>query len=128
MPRVSRRDFLTGLGVTLAGAALPPRMPLPPEEMTRPDPPPAPLGRIATWHLQAVRLEATASAEVVAWKRHDDIIPLFASAVGEAPWPSNPIWYKTTGGWIHSGYVQPVERRPNREIIERVVAPGFWTG
>lgn len=127
MFRVNRRDFLAGLAVTLAGVALPPRMPLPPVDTTRQDGPPAPLGRIATWRWQAVRLEPSLSAELVAWKRLDDVIPLLASAAGEAPWPSNPIWYKTAGGWIHSGYVQPVERRPNREIIKNVAAPGFWT-
>jgi len=127
MTLLTRREFLRGVGVSMAGLALPPAMPVPPTEDLAYDRPPTLLGRIATWRWQAVRLEPTSSADLVTWKRLDDVIPLLASTVGEAPWPTNPIWYKTSGGWIHSGYVQPVKRRINREIISHVADPGFWS-
>jgi hypothetical protein len=54
--------------------------------------------------------------------------PLPASLARIATWwrPTNPIWYETDGGFIHSGYVQPVENRPSDEIIQEVAEPGFW--
>jgi hypothetical protein len=127
MTLLTRRDFLRGMGVSMAGLALPPVMPVPPTEDLAYDRPPTPLGRIATWRGQAVRLDRSTSAELVAWRTMDEVIPLLASALGEAPWPTNPIWYKTSGGWIHSGYVQPVRRSWNREIISHVASPGFWS-
>ncbi|HDD24988.1 MAG TPA: murein L,D-transpeptidase [Chloroflexi bacterium] len=89
-------------------------------------PPPAPWGRIATWWRQAVRTEPSPQADLVTWKGRDEIIPLYAATIGEAPWPGNPVWYQTKGGFIHSGYVQPAERTPNTEIIAPVLEPGFW--
>jgi hypothetical protein len=32
----------------------------------------------------------------------------------------------TSGGFVHSGYVQPVENTPNEEVIRDVEPPGFW--
>ena len=87
--------------------------------------PPAPLGRIATWWHQAVRKEPTPSGEWVAWKTRDDVIPIYASVTGEAPWPTNPVWYQTKEGYIHSGYVQPVTNRP-QHAITKIDEPGFW--
>ena len=127
MSPLTRREFLRGVGLSMAGLALPPKMPQPPPEGSVYYRPPAPLGRIATWRGQAVHVEPTYSSEQTGSRGLDDVIPLLASTVGEAPWPSNPVWYKTSGGWIHSGYVQPVQRRPNREIIAHVADPGFWS-
>lgn len=87
--------------------------------------PPAPLGRIATWWRQAVRKKPSPTGEWVAWKSRDDVIPLYTSIAGEAPWPTNPIWYQTDGGYIHSGYVQPVADQIH-PVITEVAEPGFW--
>lgn len=124
MQRFSRREFMTAIGVSLVGAVLP-RV-APPFTLTEDEPLPASLGRIATWWRQAIRKEPSPRADVVMWKTRDEVIPLYAAIVGEAPWPSNPIWYQTEGGYIHSGYVQPVENRPSSEVITHVPEPGFW--
>jgi lipoprotein-anchoring transpeptidase ErfK/SrfK len=87
--------------------------------------PPAPLGRIATWWRQAVRVEPAPQADVVRWMSRDELLPLHASVEGEPPWPTNPIWYQTDDGYIHSGYVQPVQDNP-QPVIEQVPEPGFW--
>lgn len=131
---LTRREFLKGIGVAIASTAVPPW--LKQEGIPRSNEltgakkaalsPPASLGRIASWWQQAVRREPSPKAQVVAWKKRDDIIPLYEAVVGEAPWPTNPIWYRTDEGFIHSGYVQPVENQPNTEIISEVPAPGFW--
>jgi hypothetical protein len=87
-------------------------------------PPPASLGRIATWQ-QAIRQEPKLKSTLVANKKFDEIIPLFATVEGEAPWPSNPVWYQTEGGYIHSAFVQPVEDQPSSGVAP-ITAPGIW--
>ena len=124
---MNRREFLKYTSASLASLTLPPCPELgQTSERLAFRAPPASLGRIATWWRQAVRTEPSAGAEWVAWKTRNDVIPLLAAVIGEAPWPSNPVWYQTEGGFIHSGYVQPVENAPSAEVIPDVVAPGFW--
>ena len=125
MQTINRREFIKGASAGLVGLVLPRK--LPPAEHSASEPLPASLGRIATWWRQSVRVEPSPMAEVVTLKVRDEIIPLYAAVAGEAPWPSNPIWYQTDGGFIHSGYVQPVEHRPSGEVITDVAEPGFWT-
>ncbi len=124
MSTINRRQFLIRSGVSLAHLALP--RPLLYDDVPRVKAPPASLGRIATWWRQAVRKEPSQRAEWVTSKGRDEVVPLHAAVVGEAPWPTNPIWYETDEGYIHSGYVQPVEDSPQSEIIEQVEEPGFW--
>lgn len=88
--------------------------------------PPKPLGRVATWWRQAVRTEPSPKAEWVTSYGRDDVIPLHAAVVGEAPWPTNAVWYETDDGYVHSGYLHLVEDAPNREVVEDVEEPGFW--
>jgi len=124
MQTMNRREFIKCAGATLAWMTLP-RIP-PPTDPPPSGPPPAPLGRIATWGWQAVRKEPSQGSERVAWKKHDEIVPLYAAVIGEPPWPNNPIWYQTDGGFVHSGYVQPVANTPSSEVITAVLKPGFW--
>ncbi len=91
------------------------------------DPAPASFGRITTGLRQAVRTETSLKSDLVAWKVYDDVIPLYAATIGDALWPSNSIWYETDGGFIHSGFVQPVENTPTTDILTSIDAPGVWT-
>ncbi len=86
--------------------------------------PPASLGRIISTR-EAIRKAPSPTAQVVAWKARDEVIPLKAMLVGDAPWPSNPIWYYTEGGFIHSGYVHPSENIL-QPVVTEVTPPGFW--
>jgi len=124
---MNRREFIKCGSAALAWLALP-RFPIPdePSEQMASATLPASLGRITTWWRQAVRSEPSQGSEWVAWKSRDEVIPLYVAVTGEAPWPSNPIWYRTDGGFIHSGYVQPVENAPSAEVIAKVAEPGFW--
>jgi len=90
------------------------------------EPPPATLGRIISWYQQAVRQEPSPKAPVVAWKNHDTVIPLYSAVAGDPPWPTNPIWYQTEEGYIHSGFVQPVENNRQTEVLTDIAPPGFW--
>ncbi len=124
MRTMNRREFLKlGGAALLAGLVLPD---LPLRAAPALDAPPASLGRIATWWRQAIRKDPNPTAEVVEFKRRDDVIPLYAALEGEAPWPTNSLWYQTEGGYIHSGYVQPVENQPQERVVQHVAAPGFW--
>lgn len=124
MPIVDRRQFLAGSGAGLAHLAL--RRPLLYDDVPRVKAPPAPLGRITTWWRQAVREEPSERAELVAARGRDEVVRLRAAVVGEAPWRSNPVWYETDEGYVHSGYVQPVHDDPQSEVIEQVDDTGFW--
>jgi len=124
MQAINRRQFLIGSSAGLAHLALP--RPFLYDDVPRVKAPPAPLGRIATWWRQAVRKEPSERADWVTSKGRDEVIPLRAAVVGEAPWPTNPVWYETSGGYIHSGYVHPVRDVPQSEVVEQVDAPGFW--
>ncbi len=137
MQPITRRQFLVSTGASLATLAVrwPDICDDVPLANTWPDichaipsanAPPKPFGRVATWWRQTVRTEPSPDAESVTWLDRDDVIPLYAAVVGEPPWPTNPVWYETEDGYVHSGYVQPVDDAPNREIIEEVEEPGFW--
>ncbi len=123
MQKLNRREFLQMGGVLLAGAALRPITVL--GKSWRGEAPPATLGRIILWR-DALRAEPSRAAEFVAWKYFNEVIPLYEAVEGVAPWPSNPIWYRTEGGYIHSGYVQPVENAVQSEVITEVPETGFW--
>ncbi len=129
MKPLTRREFLKYSGVSLGLLALPRPYLFANEPMLRDgltsQAAPTPLGRIATWRL-ALREEPSPDANFVEWKYRNDIMPLKSAVEGKAPWPSNAIWYETGGGYIHSGYVQPVVDAPQSEVIAPVPEPGFW--
>lgn len=127
---ITRRSFLRIAALSALGLALPRVALAHCDDACRDvyesfDRPPRDFGRIISWQ-QTVRLAPDPTAKAVGYASRDEVIPLYAQLPGVAPWPSNPIWYMTSGGFIHSGYVQPVETTPNPEVIEHVEAPGFW--
>jgi lipoprotein-anchoring transpeptidase ErfK/SrfK len=121
MGTMNRRDFLKFSSIALLGVALPRRD----EEEPVSGPPPASLGRIAGGWRQPVRDEAKLQGKIIIYKSYDEIIPLLSTVVGEAPWPSNPFWFQTTEGYIHSAPVQPVENQPSNGPVP-VTPPGIW--
>jgi hypothetical protein len=118
---MNRRDFLKFSSIALLGVALP-RLD---HAESAGGPPPASLGRIAGGWRQPVRDEAKLNGKIIAYKQYDEIIPLLSTVVGEAPWPSNPIWYRTGEGFIHSAFVQPVENQPSGGPVP-ITPPGIW--
>ena len=126
MNTLSRRDFLKFSSIAILGMTLPqvPRLRAIDHEPVN-GPPPALLGRIATGWRQPVREETKLSSQIVTYKAYDTVIPLLSTVVGEAPWPSNPNWFQTSEGYIHSAFVQPVENQPSGGPA-LVLAPGIW--
>ncbi len=130
---LSRRDFLKWGSAAAALSVLPTRIAF--AERLVPGyhavtselaSPPASLGRISVGYGQPVRKEAKLNSTIVVYKKYDDIIPLYGQVDGEAPWPSNPIWYQTDEGYIHSSYVQPVENTPSGNPVTSIDKPGIW--
>ncbi|MCU0521351.1 MAG: L,D-transpeptidase [Anaerolineae bacterium] len=122
---ITRRGFLRLTALGALSLALPRTVLADRDDYESFDPPPRDYGRVIAWQ-QAVRSLPDPGAKIVAYAGRDEVIPLQAQLPGVAPWPSNPTWYMTGGGFVHSGYVQPVETTPNLEVIERVEPPGFW--
>ena len=126
---VNRRQFLK-LGAAALAWVLSRKIPVLADSFeldSLPDflPPPASLGRIIDARQPILRAPSL-DAELVEWKVRDEVIPLKATLLGEAPWPSNPVWYFTEGGFIHSAYVHPSENLLQTNIVTDVAAPGFW--
>ena len=124
---LTRRDFLKLGSAALAGAALSATSPLfaAPDDYEEFSAPPAPWGRAITGGLR-IRNAPDHHAKKLERLTHNDVIPLLATLSGTAPWASNSTWYQTRGGFIHSGYVQPVEDTPQTAFPTRVREPGFW--
>jgi len=124
MLTVSRRRFLIGSGASFAHLALPHTYLY--DDIPRVTAPPKAYGRVATWWGQVVRAEPSQRAARVTSLTRDEVIPLRAAVIGDPPWPTNPVWYETEGGYVHSGYIHPVDNAPQSEVVAEVEEPGFW--
>jgi len=127
MRHLTRRNFLVlggSFALGLAGRHLRVAAALPDyEELLDP---PTPLGRITTWRWQTLHSEPSFGSKVLGSRIYDDVVRLRATVVGEAPWPSNPTWYLTDGGFIHSAFVQPVRDEPQTDVLRAISPPGIW--
>ncbi len=117
---ITRRDFLKLSSGAFAWSILPRSL------RSRGLAAPASLGRMTSGARQPVRAETKLKGKIIAYRQFDEIIPLYAALEGEAPWPSNPIWYQTDGGFIHSAFVQPVENAPDGNVLTSIDQPGMW--
>ena len=102
--RLSRREFLSLGLLGFASAGLVGfRDRLPPGDA----PPLHGYGRI-TWDWLPVREQPSYRAEIVSRRYRDQVIPLLEAVTGPDGPSYNPGWYRIVGGYIFSGYVQPV--------------------
>jgi len=92
----------------LAGEAEPPVLP----------PPPASLGRIATWGVE-VHTKPKPDSRLIRITTRDEVLPLYEQTIGQAVLPHNLIWYKTHSGFVHSAWVQPVENILNPALPDQ---------
>lgn len=87
-------------------------------------------GRI-TWDWLPVRSQPTYKAEIVSRRDRDQVIPLLEEVIGPDGPTYNPRWYRVVGGYIYSGYVQPVKsvlnpvqhRLPDELVLAEVTVP-----
>jgi len=119
MTNLTRREFLTLGGATLAGVAL---RPLPPRDQAARDS--VRLGRVAEWSVQ-MHTEPDHNAPIVRYHRHDDIVSYFEEIEAEGLNPRNSIWFRVIGGYIYSSFVQPVEALINTPL-QHIPRGGLW--
>ncbi len=74
-----------------------------------------PLGRAIIRNL-IVREAPATNAKEVRKLQLNEVIALAGQVSTAGPQRHNPIWYKTKGGWVHSGNVQPVDDKRNAPL------------
>lgn len=83
-----------------------------------------PFGR-ALRNNASVRALPSVNATVVRALKWGEVVPTLGEVIGDGPTAYNPIWYKTTDGWIHSSMVQPSEDALNQPLPS-VDPVGMW--
>jgi lipoprotein-anchoring transpeptidase ErfK/SrfK len=92
---------------------------LPPDELE----PPVGVGRVTVPHIRLYR-EPSYRSEGVGWRRRDQIFPLHQEITSPAGPAHNPRWYRITGGYAHSAYIQRVEDSSLNPIILSIPESG----
>jgi len=116
----SRRDFLKQSSSALAALALPSlrnsawRPPLPPDDLASRAG--HAMGRVTEARIK-VHSVPDHAAEITSYRVMDQLISLFGTAEGPSELAHNPVWFKTSGGYVHSAFIQPVSRRLNRPLL-----------
>ena len=105
--KMNRRDFLKLTGAGLAGLALPRLGDSGGGYYNA-----IQLGRI-TKLSQSVHAEPNDRSAIRFQRFQDEVINLYYDKVSEYGPGYNPLWYRVWGGWLHSGYVQPVHHQLN---------------
>lgn len=72
-----------------------------------------------------VREAPSIQSAVVRRLRANEVIPLLGQLVGVGPTTYNPIWYRTSDGYVHSANVQPCDNVLNPPLTE-VDEGGMW--
>jgi hypothetical protein len=122
--RLTRRQFL-GLS-TLSMLAIAAK-PLPPDEAP---PPEHGVGRVAAARV-TIRTEPNSDAEKVDYRWEDSIINIRSLVESNGPPEHNKVWYEVAGGYVHSGYIQPVRfnlqapltEYPGQKFLAEVTVP-----
>ncbi len=99
--RLTRRAFLKLTSLSLLAVAA---RPLPPDEQPTPE---YGLGRVMAGRV-TIRTEPNSKADEVYFRHEDRIINIRSLVESDGPPAHNRLWYEVTGGYVHSGYVQPV--------------------
>lgn len=121
MARFSRRNFLKLVGSSIA-AYLPisSREFLPPDDLE----PPVGLGRVTVSHIRIYH-EPSYRSQGVGWRRRDQILALHEEVISTTGPAHNPLWYRTTGGYAHSAYLQRVENSTLNPVIHAIPEQGY---
>lgn len=102
---LSRREFLK-LGSMAAGTIWFGRYSYPDEF------PVGPLGRVSTDSINVYNAPNW-DAETVDYRFRDELLNIYYEITPKEGPAYNPLWYRVWGGYVHSGYIQPVEVRYN---------------
>jgi len=128
---VNRRNFIKLAGAALAGTALPIPLTaqaagLPPEDRVADRFVPLRRGRVQAASTTVWDQIETPHKPVRRYLR-DDVLLLGEERVVPGTGNAyNNLWYETRGGWVHSGWVQPMEFHDRPAIYREVGPNGFW--
>ena len=73
-----------------------------------------------------IREQPSVNSAEVRRLRANEVIPLSGQVIGVGPTTYNPIWYLTTGGYVHSANVQPCNHVLNQPLGE-IDEGGAWS-
>ena len=131
-PGLNRRNFIKWAGAALAGGALPAppgaasALGLPPEDQVAERFVPLRRGRVLAASV-TVFDQIESPHKAIKRYRRDDVLLLgeerLVPGTGSA---YNSLWYRTRGGWVHSGWIQPMEFQDRPAIYREAGANGFW--
>ncbi|MGQ9904720.1 MAG: L,D-transpeptidase [Anaerolineae bacterium] len=94
------------------------------EDPPPPMPPPASLGRVASWGVE-IRESPSRKSKLIRTARRDEVFALREQVVGEAVMSHNIFWFKLDEGYAYSSWIQPVEEIFNTPEPERA-KERFW--
>ncbi len=125
---ISRRDFLKLSGMSVAGAALAPRLRvtslLHPDEWSQAFAPGTRLGRV-TIARTALHARPTPESTQLGWKYLDDVEPVLREVVGKGTQYQNHVWMETAQGFLYAPDVQPMIYQPNTPV-ESIAGGRIW--
>jgi len=116
--KLSRREFLKLGGLAMGGIAFG-------RGFRFDEQPGISLGRVSTDSISVFDAPKF-GADTVAFRFRDEVLNLYYEITPPDGPAYNPLWYRIWGGYVHSGFVQPVEIRFN-EILSNVREGGQLT-
>jgi lipoprotein-anchoring transpeptidase ErfK/SrfK len=103
--KLSRRSLLKLSGAALLNFSTSRfRVNLPTEDNL----PPLGQGRVTIPHIR-VYAKPTYNSTPVDWRKKDQILDIHTETIGPDGPAHNPLWYRITGGYAHSGYIQRID-------------------
>ena len=114
---ISRREFLNLGGLGFSSLALHPlRTWLPPEDQVDP----VGIGRVTISQIGVFK-EPSLESERIGSRARDELIGLFEEINSPYGPPLNPRWYRISGGFVHSAYLQRVENLQLNRPVSTIV-------
>lgn len=126
--RISRRNFLQIGMYSFGSMSLRCLTPGLPEDDCQA---PVGLGRVTLAHVRKYQ-EPSYKSEPIGWARKDDLIVIHEEIISLHGPRKNPLWYRITGGFLHSMYIQrvdgyhqniPAKSIPEKGVLAQVTVP-----
>ncbi len=129
--RLSRRDFLKLLGITVAGAFIPIAGPGNYPLLQGKSAPTSMIGRVTRKSID-VRSQPDPFSSRLEKVERDTLLPIYEEIISPSGPQENPRWYRLNNGYVHSSHIQRVEKAhlnqplleiPNAGLLAEVTVP-----